>query len=111
MRCCLFFVLNRVKYTNILKIIVVLFAHYKYMYYICIIIKATNNMKTNKYIDLSTKVSKRYESRNYINRFMHLLNIIAPNKYTLDTMNMLASIENKETQLTALTFSDNPFKI
>lgn len=66
-------------------------------------------MKASKYIDLSTKVSKRYEGKNYINRFMHLLNVIAPNKYTLDTMNMLASIENKETQLTVLTFSDNPF--
>lgn len=68
-----------------------------------------NKMKAKKYIDLSTKVSKRYEGKNYIDRFMHLLNIIAPNKYMLDTMNMLASIENKETQLTVLIFSDNPF--
>jgi len=66
-------------------------------------------MKTNKYIDLNTKVVRRYEGKNYINRFMHLLNIIAPNKYSLDTINMLASIENKETNLTVLTFSDNPF--
>lgn len=66
-------------------------------------------MKAKKYIDLSYKVSKRYEGKIYINRFMHLLNVIAPNKYQLDTMNMLASIENKETQLTVLTFSDNPF--
>ena len=34
---CLF-VLNSVKYTNILKIIVLLFGNYKYMYYICIVI-------------------------------------------------------------------------
>lgn len=64
-----------------------------------------------RYIDLRDKVSKRYEGREYINRFMHLLNILAPDKYTLDTMNMLASIENKETQLTVLTFSDNPFRL
>ena len=66
-------------------------------------------MKTVKYIDLGTKVSKRYEGKGYINRFMHLLNIIAPNKYQLDTINMLASIENKETNLTVVLFSDNPF--
>ena len=62
-----------------------------------------------KYIDLNTKINKRYEGKAYINRFMHLLNVISPRKYKLDTLNMLASIENKETQLTVLTFSDNPF--
>lgn len=62
-----------------------------------------------KYIDLSAKIDKRYKGEAYINRFMHLLGLIAPNKYKLDTLNMLASIENKETQLTVLTFSDNPF--
>ncbi len=64
-----------------------------------------------KYIDLSNKISKRYEGKDYINRFMHLLNLLAPDKYRLDNMNMLASIENKETLLTVLIFSDNPFKI
>lgn len=67
-------------------------------------------MKAKKYIDLNTKVSKRYEGKIYINRFVHLLNVIAPNKYQLDTMNMLASIENKKTCLTVVLFSDNPFK-
>ena len=66
-------------------------------------------MKTAKYIDLSNKVEKRYQAKAYINRFMHLLNLLAPAKYTLDTMNMLASIESVETQLTVLNFSDNPF--
>ena len=33
------FLLNHVKYTNILKIIVVLFGGYKYKPYICIVIK------------------------------------------------------------------------
>lgn len=67
-------------------------------------------MKSGRYIDLSTKVSKRYEGREYINRFMHLLNVLAPDKYNLDTINMLASIESKDTQMTVITFSDNPFK-
>ncbi len=62
-----------------------------------------------KYVKID--VEKRYEGKNYINRFMHLLNIIAPNKYRLDVSNLLASIENKETQLTVANFSDNPFKI
>ena len=62
-----------------------------------------------KYIKID--VIKRYEGKKYINRFMHLLNIIAPNKYKLDISNLLASIENKETQLTVANFSDNPFKI
>lgn len=66
-------------------------------------------MKTAKYIDLTTKVEKRYQAKQYISRFMHLLNLLAPNKYTLDTLNMLASIESSETELTVLTFSDNPF--
>jgi hypothetical protein len=42
---------------------------------------------------------------------MHLLNLLSPDKYRLDNINMLASIENKETLLTVLIFSDNPFKI
>jgi len=61
-----------------------------------------------KYIEI--KVEKRYHGKAYINRFMHLLNVIAPGKYSLDTLNALASIENNETQLTAANFSDNPFK-
>lgn len=60
-----------------------------------------------KYVKMNTK--KRYEGKAFIERFMHLLNLIAPNKYELNTWNLLASIENKETQLTVLTFSDNPF--
>ena len=66
-------------------------------------------MKTAKYINLTNKVAKRYQGKQYINRFMHLLNLLAPAKYELNTYNMLASIENTETQLTVLNFSDNPF--
>ena len=62
-----------------------------------------------KYIEIQVK--KRYEGKAYIERFMHLLDIVAPGKYRLDTTNLLASIENKETQLTAAQFSDNPFRI
>ena len=57
-----------------------------------------------KYIDLSNKISKRSEGKDYINRIMHLNNLLAPDKYRLDNMNMLASIENKETLLTVLIF-------
>ena len=49
-----------------------------------------------KYIDLSNKISKRYEGKDYINRFMHLLNLLAPDKYRLDNINMLASIINNK---------------
>lgn len=45
----------------------------------------------------------------FINRFMHLLNVIAPNRYELNTWNAVASIEDKTTQLTVANFSDNPF--
>lgn len=65
-------------------------------------------MKTKKYIEL--KFDKRYKGKAYINRFMHLLNVIAPAKYELNTLNLLASIENTYTNLTAVLFSDNPFK-
>ncbi len=68
-------------------------------------------MKAKKYIDLSLKVRKAYEGKNYINRYMKILNAIAPNKYRLDLLNGLASIECVETGLTVLLFSDNPFKI
>lgn len=67
-------------------------------------------MKAKKYIDLSLKVRKAYEGKNYINRYMELLNAIVPNKYRLDLLNGLASIECIETGLTVLLFSDNPFK-
>lgn len=67
-------------------------------------------MKAKKYIDLSLKVRKTYEGKNYINRYMELLNAIAPNKYRLDLLNGLASIEHVETGLTVVLFSDNPFK-
>ena len=67
-------------------------------------------MKTKKYIDLSLKVRKAYEGKAYINRYMELLNAIAPNKYRLDLLNGLASIECIETGLTAVLFSDNPYK-
>lgn len=63
-----------------------------------------------KYIDLSKKVNKHYQGKEYINRFMHLLNVLAPKKYELNLFNKLASIENINTNLTELTFSDNPFK-
>ena len=49
-----------------------------------------------KYIDLSNKISKRYEGKDYINRFMHLLNLLFPDKYRLDNINMLASIINNK---------------
>lgn len=62
-----------------------------------------------KYIKI--EVDKRYKGKAYINRFMHLLNIIAPSKYELNTYNALASIENKSTELTVANFSDNPFKL
>ena len=68
-------------------------------------------MKANKYIDLSMKVEKRYQGREYINRYMHLLNVIAPNKYVLNTLDLCATIENTQTQLTVLVFSDNPHKL
>ena len=57
------------------------------------------------------EVDRRYMGKAWINRYMHLLNIIAPGKYKLDTTNMFASIENINTQLTEATFNDNPFKI
>lgn len=63
-----------------------------------------------KYIDLSKKVEKRYQGKEYIKRYFHLLNILAPSKYGLNLFNQLASIENLNTNLTELTFSDNPFK-
>ena len=64
----------------------------------------------SKYIDLSTKVEKRYQGKEYIKRYYHLLNILAPGKYGLNLYNSLASIENLNTNLTALIFSDNPFQ-
>ncbi len=62
-----------------------------------------------KHIQIQTE--KRYMGKAWITRYMHLLELTAPGKYRLDTTNMLASIENKETQMTAATFSDNPFRI
>jgi hypothetical protein len=67
-------------------------------------------MKTKKYIDLSLKVEKKYQGKEYISRFMHLLNILAPGRYELNNWNMLSSIEDTITQLTVLDFSDNPFR-
>jgi len=75
-----------------------------YLYFI----KQIETMKA-KYIKI--EVEKRYMGKEYINRFMHLLELLAPGKYILSTIDLLASIENKETQLTAAIFSDNPFKI
>ena len=40
-----------------------------------------------------------------VERFLALID-----KYDLNTVHSLASIENKDTQLTVLTFSDNPLK-
>ncbi len=67
-----------------------------------------------KYIDLDTATNYPFRARNkfhreYIERFIHLLELVAPGKYKLDTINLLASIENTESQLTALQFSSNPF--
>jgi len=67
-----------------------------------------------KFIDLDKATGYRCRLRKvyyraYIERFMHLLSLIAPNKYRLDTINLLASIENTHTQLTVLQFSCNPF--
>jgi hypothetical protein len=64
-------------------------------------------MKETKYIKI--EVEKRYMGKAYINRFMHLLNLIAPGRYELNTWNGLASIEDTITQLTVANFSDNPF--
>ncbi len=64
-------------------------------------------MRPRKYIIIDAE--KKFMRKEYINRYMHLLNIISPNKYELNTVNMLAHIENKETQLIAVIFSDNPF--
>ena len=64
-------------------------------------------MKATKYIKI--EVEKRYMGKAYINRFMHLLNLIAPMRYELNTWNGLASIEDTQTQLTVANFSDNPF--
>ena len=64
-------------------------------------------MKTKKYIQINTE--KRYQGKIYINRFMHLLELRAPGRYKLDTLNMMASIEDTRTQLTVADFSDNPF--
>lgn len=64
-------------------------------------------MKATKYIKI--EVEKRYMGKAYINRFMHLLNLIAPSRYELNTWNGLASIEDTQTQLTVANFSDNPF--
>jgi len=63
-------------------------------------------MKNKKFI----KIGKLQKGRTYINRYMHLLDLIAPNKYELDTLNLLASIINKRTDLTVVLFSENPFK-
>lgn len=68
----------------------------------------------HKYIDLNKAANyphtlKNKAYREYITRFMSLLNRIAPNRYELNTWNALASIEDKHTGLTALEFSSNPF--
>ncbi len=68
-----------------------------------------------KYIDLDKVTGypcrlKNKKHRAYIRRFVHLLNVIAPNKYELENLNLLSSIEDVETNLTALKFSNNPFK-
>lgn len=65
-------------------------------------------MKKAKYI--SMKVEKRFMQKAYISRYMHLLNLIAPGKYQLNTVYQLAHIENTYTQLIAVYFSDNPYK-
>lgn len=64
-----------------------------------------------KTLDLTRKVNKRYQGRAYINRFVHLLNLRAPERYALSTCNLLASVEDTSTQLTCLVFNDNPFRI
>ena len=48
--------------------------------------------------------------KKHIQRYFFWLNHFAPGKYKLDTINMLASIENRETNLTEVTFSENPFR-
>ncbi len=60
---------------------------------------------------INIQAEKRYQGRAYINRFMHLLNLRAPGRYRLDTVNRLASIEDIRTQLTVANFTDNPFRI
>ena len=73
-------------------------------------LKPTDMRATKKYIDLRTKVQKAYQGKEYINRFMHLLNLLAPGRYELNNWNMFSSIEDKTTQGTVLDFSDNPYK-
>lgn len=69
--------------------------------------KETKEMKKQ----IKIQVKKRYHGREWIQRFMHLLNLIAPGKYRLDTTCLLASIEDLNTGLTVATFNDNPFRI
>ena len=69
-----------------------------------------------KYIDLTRfrllfyGYKAKLMSAKYIHRFMKLLNIIAPNKYELNLLYSMATIESKETGLTAVRFSENPFQ-
>ena len=63
-------------------------------------------MKKRKYII----VEKRFKGQLQIERFMYLLNLIAPNRYELNTTNQLAYVENKETQMSVIAFSENPFR-
>ncbi len=65
-------------------------------------------MKNRRYIIID--VDKRYEAKAYILRYMHLLEIMAPDRYELNLYNLTASIEDKRSQLTVADFSDNPFK-
>lgn len=62
------------------------------------------------YIESSSRLKAIEKCRKYILRYFSLLNMIAPNKYELDTINLMASISNKETGLTVVTFSENPFR-
>uniref|UniRef100_UPI003217C2E3 hypothetical protein n=1 Tax=uncultured Draconibacterium sp. TaxID=1573823 RepID=UPI003217C2E3 len=68
-----------------------------------------------KYINLHSATGYPYRLKlkiyqDYIIRFMHLLNVVAPGKYQLETLGLSATVLNTETQLTELVFSTNPFR-
>ncbi len=46
----------------------------------------------------------------YIDRYLHLLNLISGEKFALTFQNSLPHIENKRTELSVLTFSENPHR-
>ena len=61
-----------------------------------------------KFLELKGLLSQK---QNYIRRYMHLLEIISPGVYELNTSaSLLAFICDKRTQLSVAVFGDNPFR-